>query len=112
VVAGEVLEYEVGLWNQGDGDAVGATFTDPLPAQTTYEPGSAYATSGTIDDTGGIIRWTGVITAHDIIAVFYNARVRGDVEVGTVITNTAEINDGRGTVSILRASAEVVAAGE
>ncbi|MFF0344315.1 hypothetical protein [Kribbella sp. NPDC004875] len=43
---GDTLEYTLSYSNTGDDDALGATVRDPLPANTTYVPGSLGVVSG------------------------------------------------------------------
>ncbi len=58
---GEVVRYDFILENTGLLAATGATLTDPIPANTTYVPGSLTYTLGTggYDPVNDVITWTG-----------------------------------------------------
>ena len=46
VLPGDILEYTIVLSNIGNDDAVNLVLTDPIPAGTTYVPGSLQITAG------------------------------------------------------------------
>ena len=98
VDAGDVLTYTIVLSNTGDADAVGATVTDTVPASTTYVPGSAWASSGTIVDTGGLISWTGTVTQSSSVTTTFQVTITPELSSGTSIVNTAEIDDDKGNI--------------
>lgn len=68
---GGVVEYTVDLANTSSYAVSGATFTDSLPANTTYVPGSVSASSGVASFSGSAINVTGInlaAGAHATIA--------------------------------------------
>ncbi len=50
---GAVLTYTIVVTNGGNGTANGVTLTDPIPANTTYVPGSMTLNAASLTDAGG-----------------------------------------------------------
>jgi len=96
--AGQVVTFTIVLFNGGTTDAPNTTLFDPIPASTTYVPGSAQATSGVLTDTGGIA-WTGTVAAQTAVIITFQVTVSQDV----LIANTAVVTDTYGTTTSLTA---------
>jgi len=90
---GDTLAYTITLSNTGAADASTVSVKDPIPANTTYVPGSASATSGTITDTEGI-QWTGSVAANGSVAITFQVAIDTDLTEPMAIVNTATIDDG------------------
>ena len=60
---GDPILYTINLSNMGHQDATNITVTDFIPTGVTYTPGTAVATSGTLDETQlpGKLLWNGTI---------------------------------------------------
>jgi enediyne biosynthesis protein E4 len=90
----EPVTYTIALPNAGDWSAP-ARLTDTLPAELAWD-GYLSATEGTAewDPDGGQVRWWGAIEPGGAVTVTYRTRVGASVSPGTVVTNTAIIDDG------------------
>jgi uncharacterized repeat protein (TIGR01451 family) len=104
VESGDVLTYTLLLRNTA-GVAASATLTDPIPAYTTYLPGSASASDGgdvvLIDDA---IVWHGEIISGTPVLIQFAVMV-GDAPIGAQIVNSATLADGLGNLLELASSA-------
>ncbi|MCI0395891.1 MAG: DUF11 domain-containing protein [Chloroflexi bacterium] len=88
-VTGKPLTYTVTMDNFSTVAAPATTLVDPIPAGTTYVPGSA--TNGATFNAGlNRIEWTGTVAASGQEEVSF--RVTVNAPSGTVFTNTATID--------------------
>lgn len=94
--AGEVLSYTIRLENSGLA-IPSAAVTSTLPAQVTYQ-GDAWASSGSVSASGGIITWAGDVPEDGAVTITYSAQVDSGLTQPTVLVNTVQISDGQGTV--------------
>ena len=69
---------------------------DPLPAEVSYLPGSLWASSGSYGQAGGVVTWTGSLSASQPVTVTFQVTPTGDC--GVALTNTAVLTDATGTV--------------
>lgn len=91
--AGGVVTYTISLNNLGGTTALSdVALTDTLPISLTYMPGSFSATSGTGGENGGVITWTGSIITNTETLLTFSATVSPTLPIGSVVTNTAQIN--------------------
>jgi uncharacterized repeat protein (TIGR01451 family) len=104
---GDGLTYTVVLRNSGP-VLSGVTLEDALPAGLIYA-GNLSASSGTADETGGVITWNGSVPPGEGVTIRYDVNIDADIPEVQVITNTAVIHDGRG--KDLRRQAVVVVGG-
>jgi len=89
------LTYALTLSNIGETDLPGISLTDPIPQHTAYVPGSA--TGGALyNPTLDRIEWTGTLPASTQMALTFQAMVEELLAGGTIITNTATLDDGVG----------------
>ena len=104
VESGDVFTYTLLLRNTADVVAT-AVLTDPIPAYTTYLPGSASASNGgdvaLIDDA---IVWHGEIISGTPVLIQFAVTV-GDAPIGAQIVNNATLADGLGNLLELASSA-------
>ncbi len=93
VTPGDTLRYTVVIPNTGDQDATGVTFSDPIPANTTYIALSVTATAGTATYNAGLDRidWTGDITAGTSVTITFDVTVDSGIVVGTVLSNQGTV---------------------
>lgn len=89
---GQTITYTVVVSNSGFGPA-SARITDTLPASVSYQTGSV-SNSGTYSTTARSITWAGSVAAGSAISITYRATITNPLDNGTLITNTATINDG------------------
>lgn len=85
--AGERLTYTLHVVDVGQGSPF--TLTDPIPLSTTYVADSAWASAGTIEHSGGVIRWWGVVSANTTLTASFVVQVGVSVPTHTAIVNTA-----------------------
>jgi uncharacterized repeat protein (TIGR01451 family) len=91
--ASGVVTYTISLNNIGGATTLNdMMLTDTLPISLTYVSGSFSATSGVGGESGGVITWTGTIITNTETLLTYAATVSPTLPVGSVITNTAQIN--------------------
>ena len=89
---GDTLEYTIVLENQGQ-DAAGVVFTDPLPANTTYVPGSLTATQGSTDDSADpLVVNIGDLDSDDSVTITLRARVDDPLPAGVIISNQGSVD--------------------
>ncbi len=93
---GQALTYTITVNNTGRASAT-ARLTDTLPASVTYASGSA-SNGAAYDAASRSIRWSGVATVGTPVSITYRAVVTSPLDNGSLITNSATINDGNGSV--------------
>ena len=92
-VPGEVLTYTLTLRNTGVADAKDVAIVDPIPSHTIYQPGSA--TGGAVhDEAANRILWNGAVASGDQVSLSFAVRTVPPLPDGTIIANTATIDDG------------------
>jgi uncharacterized repeat protein (TIGR01451 family) len=104
---GETLTYTIKLINPGATLPNPARVTDTLPNNAHLVDNSLTASSGAWGVSGGVITWTGSVSAG--VTLTYVMTTSLEITPLTVILNTALINDGLG--NILTRSAGVIVDG-
>jgi len=94
-VPGQVLHYVITLRNTGDMAAVTAV-TDQLPAGVTHAGGPTVQNGppASWDPIARRISWSGNVVPGTNVTIEYYVTVNSPLNDGTVIENTATINDG------------------
>jgi uncharacterized repeat protein (TIGR01451 family) len=94
VSPGSTLTYTVTIPNSGNQHALSTSFTDVLPAGTTYVAGSASASSGSIGYNAGLgrIEWTGGINSGSQVVLIFRAAVNSGVRIHQVISNQGSLS--------------------
>lgn len=90
---GDTLTYTVVVSNAGPGDATSLQIVDPIPEGTRYIWDSAWASTGTVQQSQHTINWTGYLTAGHTVTIGFQVYVDYWVTPGSVITNTATVID-------------------
>lgn len=104
VESGDTLTYTLLLRNTAD-VAASATLTDPIPAYTTYLPGSASASDGgDVTLIGDALIWHGEVISGTPVLIQFAVTV-GDAPIGAQIVNSATLADGLGNFLELANSA-------
>ena len=99
VEAGGRLAYRLALVNSGREPAA-FVLTDPLPALTTYVPGSLSVAGGTVEAGQGIT-WTGTLGAFDRLTATFAVTVADTLAAPTAIVNVATLaGDPLGVLSL------------
>lgn len=93
---GDLVNYAIWLINSGTYTATGASLSDPIPANTTWNGVVPTCTSGTCGYTAGVITWTGAVGPGSPVVVSFGVTYTTPLVDRTPITNTATINDGLG----------------
>jgi len=93
---GDTLTYTVVVSNTGPADAAGLRVVDPIPEGTRYIWDTAWASSGTVQQSHHTINWTGYLTAGHTVTIGFQVYVDYWVTPGSVITNTATVIDAMG----------------
>jgi uncharacterized repeat protein (TIGR01451 family) len=93
VGAGGELAYTITLRNPGRQAIPGAAFHDTLPSHTTYVPGSLSG-GAAYNATAKRIEWQGSVPAGSSKVFGFRVALAADLSRGTIITNTAWVDDG------------------
>ena len=93
VMGGDYLTYTIRLFNSSDVTAT-ASLTDPIPSGATYITGSVRASSGSASFGAGQVSWSGDVISGTPIIIQFAVMVDSGLDVGTIIENTAYLNDG------------------
>jgi uncharacterized repeat protein (TIGR01451 family) len=91
---GDTLRYTIRLgnaWPALDNVRV----TDTLPSELSYL-GDLTATSGSYDDSDGVIKWWGTVEGGDPAILTFSAAVDEQITTHQVVVNTVRMNDGVG----------------
>jgi uncharacterized repeat protein (TIGR01451 family) len=91
---GDTIKYTITISNIGtapQGNNLGNEFEDIIPINTTYVPGSATATSGTIGYSNGKIIWNGGIPAQSSVALTFDVTVNQSLQNDTIISNQGTV---------------------
>ena len=93
---GDTIRYTTTISNIGDADQEnnpGNEFEDDIPNYSTYVPGSAIASSGTIEylEEENKIIWNGGISAESSVALQFHVTVNNSLSDGTIISNQGTV---------------------
>lgn len=94
VAPGETLHYTITLRNPGP-TLENVEMTDALPAPLAFAGGLS-ASSGTVQESGGVITWQGAVHAGQPVVIRFDATIPAGLTSPQPILNTAEISDGLG----------------
>ena len=103
IPVGSQVQYTIVISNSGDSQFTG-TMTDSLPIGLTYVSHEMADIQGGIsnpgfDVVGNVVTWGGVLVGGGHAKIIITARLNEEVEIGSMVTNTAEISDGGQTAS-------------
>ena len=111
--AGDLVTYTATLRHAAGStaDAFALRLADILPAGLTLVAGSALASAGTIDTTGGAIGFTLDSFARDAapITLTWQARLAADIVAGQVLTNAAQLRYDPGAAPVASRTAQAAA---
>jgi len=98
---GETVEYIITLRNTGSMNAATARVTDTLPTEVGFVSGPIVLGGGTASYISAErqIRWNGPVNVGQAVVIRYTVRLNADLTGGTLVENTATVDDGRGTVT-------------
>ena len=92
--SGETLSYTILLRNPGP-LLENVSMIDTLPADVTFAGNLVYS-SGTANESGGVVTWGGEVSAADPVVVQFDVTVSEQIVGTQLIVNTALIDDGLG----------------
>jgi uncharacterized repeat protein (TIGR01451 family) len=88
---GETVAYTVGIQNDAAFPSTNSTLSDPIPAGTSYVPGSAQVVGGgLLNVTSTHVSWQGTVAASHFVTVTFDVVLNAPFGP---ITNTATIDD-------------------
>lgn len=93
---GDTLTYTIRLNNPGQ-PLLDVALTDILPSDLVYA-GNLWATSGHATYSGGVVTWTGVVSATSPVTLRVGVTVSAQITGTQVIINTASLDDGHGNI--------------
>lgn len=97
---GDILTFRILLTNTGI-PATGVIFTDLVPTNTIYVPGSLSTDRGTVDDSGNPLSVNvGVMNPGDTVNISFKVAISADLPVPLVISNTGMINSGQTSIKL------------
>jgi uncharacterized repeat protein (TIGR01451 family) len=96
VNVGERVDLRLVLHNTGLLTATNASLVHPIGEEFTYLPDSMTCSSGACTREGDQIRWRGVVPAQGRVVVRYAATLTAPLPDRTLVTTTAQLNDGYG----------------
>lgn len=112
---GDTLKYTIELVEIGSSSAPAVSVTDIIPTNTTFVPGSLFV-DGTLqtDPAGTTITLTALtVPANGSSTIEFDVTVDGGTTVGTIIMNSADINNPNGvTTDITVESQDLIISGE
>ncbi|HEY85850.1 MAG TPA: DUF11 domain-containing protein [Chloroflexi bacterium] len=91
---GEVVTYTITLRNAGP-ELPGVRLTDTLTSNVSYT-GNLWASGGQYGEAGGVITWTGAVSAAAPVTIRFGVSVSPAITQPTAIVNTALIDNGLG----------------
>jgi uncharacterized repeat protein (TIGR01451 family) len=94
--AGEPVTYDFLLRNDGFWPATGATLTDSIPTDMDYVSGSVTCSAGSCTYDSGVVTWNGDIAPGSTVTLTFAAALNTLLPSRTIVTNTAQLNDGYG----------------
>ncbi|MCL7453320.1 MAG: DUF11 domain-containing protein, partial [Anaerolineae bacterium] len=97
----EALVYTLQLSNNGT-RAAQASLSDPVPLNTEYIPGSAWASTGTLTDSADLVSWNGTIAPGGSVTLKILV-VPEPSAAASYVLNRAIISDGWGESHVLEA---------
>jgi len=90
-VGSHTLTYRIEIRNTGAYTAANAALSDPIPANTTYNIGSADASDGLVSVTGDVLNWSGDVGFDATVAISFSVTVAptfsGDIVNSAVISH-------------------------
>lgn len=94
---GDEIKYSITISNIGNvsmPDNPGYEFEDPIPANTTFVPGSIYCSSGTCNYLGdeNKIVWSGSIASESSVLITYKVKVDPSITNTTIISNQGVVH--------------------
>ncbi len=88
---GDVLTYTIRVTNDDTDPVPDAQFTDTLPAELIYTPGSLNALVGSVGFENGVITWSHTLDGLSYDEVSFSAQISPGSPYDNWITNTVEI---------------------
>ena len=94
VKPGQIITYTITITNENSATA-NMLLTDTLPVQLDYI-GPVSATTGSANYNSGTVYWQGSLDNQESVTIFWPMQIHNNLQNGTVITNSATIQDEHG----------------
>jgi uncharacterized repeat protein (TIGR01451 family) len=96
----QTVTYTIGIVNNSAAPSSISTLTDPIPAGTTYLPGSAKVVGGgLLNATSSHVNWQGTLAPSYQVTVTFDAKLSAP---SGLITNTATIDDPQAVLPVAK----------
>jgi uncharacterized repeat protein (TIGR01451 family) len=95
VQPGDLVDFKLVLSDPIAAPLLALQLTDSLPSGLTYVPGSLQASSGTPNESGGNISWSGTLRSGKPITIAFQAQVSAAISSTTVLINQAQLSGAR-----------------
>ncbi len=100
VYAGDTLTYNIVMTNTGL-PVTGATYTDLVPANTAYVPGSLQTDRGTVNESGNpLIVNVGTMNTGDVVHISFKVKINTDLATNVTISNTGMVTSEQTTLKL------------
>jgi uncharacterized repeat protein (TIGR01451 family) len=95
VAAGEAITFTLQIRNTGPATLSGTWMSNPVPAHTSYAPGSLTGPAE-YDPLAGCFTWSGALSAGQVVTVGYQLLLDADLPVGAMVENVAHLQEESG----------------
>ncbi len=103
---GDTAKYTLVVRNTGTGAGSSTTVVDPIPVGASYVGGSAAVLGGgSLIASSATVNWSGSIAAGSGVTITYQVVV--PTVLGSVLTNTATINDGLASAPFIMNNSQI-----
>jgi uncharacterized repeat protein (TIGR01451 family)/fimbrial isopeptide formation D2 family protein len=93
LTAGDTLEYSIVLTNRATVTQTNVVFTDAVPSNTSYVPGTLTSSKGTVNDSAAPLSVAvGSMLANEVVTVKFRVRVNVGTAPSTVIRNQGTVD--------------------
>lgn len=100
VYAGDTLTYNIVMTNTGI-PVTGATYTDLVPVNTAYVPGSLQTDRGTVNESGNpLIVNVGTMNIGDVAHISFKVKINADLASNVTISNTGMVTSEQTTLKL------------
>ena len=100
VYAGDILTYSIVMINTGI-PVTGATYTDMIPADTSYVNGSLSTDRGAVNESGNpLIVNVGIMNTGDVVHISFKVKINAELASNVTISNTGMVTSEQTTIKL------------
>ena len=97
---GDILTYNIAMTNAGI-PVTGATYTDLIPANTSYVPGSLQTDRGTVNESGNpLMVNAGTMNTGDVVHISFKVKINANLASNVTISNTGIVTSEQTTIKL------------